>query len=592
MSASRNSLLFSYQLFFRAAPWAATLLIISTILSGLIPGMQAFLLTDIVSQVTAPGATGIPPAVIGLIAVSLGQMLNGFTKTMAFNYGKNKMNTLSTELILRKVPRISSGMFEAEEIYDQLYRAKTNVDAPFQQIDAFHQVGSIALSLVSFLVYVQSLNSWLCYIFVASIVLYSFQMYVQSKVEHRMYLEQVTEERELNYLAEVLSKKSYGKEVRIFQLVGYVYERWLELSVRLTKQYLKVKQKHHLQNLVMTTLGFAIVTVFFVVVALSVAQGKTSTAAFAGLVSFIGQLGYMISNVGRQSRDYNLTRLKVTSVQEFLSVQDAAVAPVSAEVAAAVEQRSDLAGHIVLKNVSFRYPGSEAFALQGIDLEIVPGETIGIVGENGSGKTTLANLLSGLYVPTDGALEMDGVPYAELAKETLNREIGVVHQKPIRYEMSFRDNVVLETGTSEESLAQVLVQFQMEDVLEKTPQGLDTPLGKAFGTVDLSGGEWQRLAIARCFVRNPSVFLLDEPTSALDPENESMVFTLFRKLSANKTTVIISHRLGSIKGVDKIVVLKRGRIVEVGTHQQLMAQEAGEYQRLYALQAQWYQEEE
>ncbi|MBL0387695.1 ABC transporter ATP-binding protein [Tumebacillus sp. ITR2] len=588
MNATSSPLLFSYRVIFRAAPLAGMALILCTILIGFMPGIQAFMLTSLMEQLSDPAPPtswgGVPLAFIGITVVSVVQMLCSLGNNLAFQYAKNRMNTRCTELILQKVPRLAAESFEIDGVHDQLYRAYSNREAPFEQIRAFHSVGSIFISLISFLVYVQSLNMWLSVVFALSIVLYSVQMFFQSKVEHRVYEEQTAQERELNHLAEIGTRKNFGKEVRLFGLAGYVFDTWLSLSERLTKQVLRVRTKHHLQNLFLTTAGFATVTIFFVIVALSVGSGQTSTAAFAGLVSFIGQLGYMISNVGKQTRDFNLTRLKVRNVIEFLQVQEDAVPE-------AQQQLFDVQGTLHVKNVSFRYPGSETWTLQDINLEINPGETIGIVGENGAGKTTLACLLAGLYKPIDGEILLDHVPLRELSAEFRTQQIGFVHQKPIRYELSFRENIELAATAERGALEDVVEAFHMHDLLQKMPEGFETLLGRSFGTLDLSGGEWQRMAIARCVVRNPAVYILDEPTSALDPENESMIFNLFHQLSAQKTTVIISHRLGSIKGVDKIVVLNRGRIVEVGRHEDLIAR-GGEYCRLYELQAQWYKEGE
>ncbi|KEO84425.1 ABC transporter ATP-binding protein [Tumebacillus flagellatus] len=587
MKTVRSPLFFSYGVFFRAAPLAATGLILCTILIGFMPGIQAWMLTSLMEQLTAEHPDswgGVPPAFIGITVVSVVQMLCSLGNNLAFQYTKNRMNTQATDVILRKVSRLAAVSFDVDEVHDRLHRAYSNREAPFDQIRSFHAIVSIFISLVSFLIYVQSLNSWLSVVFALGMVLYAVQMYFQSKVEHRVYEEQTAHERELNYLAEVATRKSYGKEVRVFGLAGYVLDRWQELSDRLTRQVLRVKQRHHLQNLLLTTAGFAVITVFFVLVALSVGAGKTSTAAFAGLVSFIGQLGYMISNVGQQTRDFNLTRLKVRNILEFLQAEEASVGELEAPTTGAQSS-------LQLRNVSFRYPGTDRLTLDGINLEIRPGETVGIVGENGAGKTTLACLLAGLFTPAEGEVLLNGLPMQELTPEARTKQIGVVHQKPIRYELSFRENLELAATVEPGVVERVVEEFQMQELLQKMPEGYETVLGRSFGNVDLSGGEWQRMAIARCVLQNPDVYILDEPTSALDPENESRIFHLFRQLSAQKTTVIISHRLGSIKGVDKIVVLQQGKIVEVGRHEELI-ERGGEYRRLFDLQAQWYKEGE
>lgn len=586
MKVPTNSLIFSYRLFFQAAPVAALLLIAAAIVTGVIPGLQAVFLTMLVDQLSGKAdgdmLWGMPSAFVGVSVVSIGQMLVFVTNQLAFTYAKNKLHTRCMELILKKVPQVSTQAFEQDEIYDRLYRAKTNVDVPFDQVRLFHAVASIVISFASFLFYVQSMSVGLAAIFALCIALYAIQMYLQSKIEHRMYVEHSVEERKASYLSEMMARNIYGKEMRVFGLAGYLFGQWRGMMDKLTTEYLRVIGKHHMRNVGMTTGGFTIVGVFFVFVAMKVSTGELSTGAFAGLVTFIGQLGFMISNVGNQSRDYNMTRLKVRHVIDFLQVEEEAK-PLAKTAFGAVS------GHIRLQGVSFRYPGASQDALQDINLEIRPGETIGIVGENGAGKTTLAHLLAGLFEPSSGEITLDGISYRQVDKADLTSQIGVVHQKPLRYELTFEENLLLQQQVDPDLLKETLAAFQMGEVLDKTPEGLKTLLGKQFGNIDLSGGEWQRLAIVRCFLRNPSVFILDEPTSALDPENESMVFKLFRQASASRTTVIVSHRLGSIRDVDKIIVVGQGRIVEAGTHEQLIAQQ-GEYARLYELQAQWYKE--
>lgn len=582
---SRSSLLFSLQLTFRTAPVAALVWTLTSMIMGLIPGLQAWTLTALVEQLSRPELAsmlyGIPTALLCLGAISIGQMLITLLFQLSIAHTRNRMGSRSMELLLQKATRIAPIDFERDDLYDRLHRAKANTYAPFDQMRLALDVGSVVVSLLSFLFYVQSLSVGLALVFAGCMLLYSIQMFVQSRVEFRMYQEHAADERKLNYLAQLMTDKSFGKEMRVFRMFSYLYNRWKTASSRLIERYLQVIRRNHLMNLFLTTFGFSIVLVFFAWVAVSVSHGDTSVAAFAGLVSFIGQLGDLISEVGYKSRDLNLTRLRVRNLQEFLQVTET-------ESTGGREALPIPDGAIRLQGVSFTYPGQQKPALQEIDLHIQPGETIGIVGENGAGKSTLAHLLSGLYRPTGGQMWWEDRPFHEVVA-TVPHAVGVVYQKPLRYEMSMEENLFLDREGSSEQLAAVIADMQLGDIVSQLPEGAQTHLGKAFGVVDLSGGQWQRLAIARGYLQDPALYVLDEPTAALDPEAEATVFRLFRRLSQDKTSVIISHRLGSLQDVDRIVVMQHGRIAEIGSHEELLAR-AGEYHRLYHLQAQWYQE--
>ncbi len=250
-------------------------------------------------------------------------------------------------------------------------------------------------------------------------------------------------------------------------------------------------------------------------------------------------------------------------------------------------------GGIRLENVSFSYPGREEPVINGVDLQIAEGDIIAIVGENGSGKTTLAKLILGIYSPGTGSIYSGKKPYAELSREALFGNKSAVFQNYYKYLFHLWDNISisdLRRKPEQERLDRVSLKAGV-DVLNKEvfPNGYQTLLSKRFGGVELSGGEWQRVAIARGLYREGSVIVLDEPTAAIDPIEEGNVYRKFVDISKGKTTIIITHRLGSTKIANKIVVMQKGRIVQMGDHKTLMKQE-GLYKIMYESQAAWYQD--
>ena len=285
--------------------------------------------------------------------------------------------------------------------------------------------------------------------------------------------------------------------------------------------------------------------------------------------------------------------LFLTYYHEFMGLEPRVVAP-----AQPAQVPRPMSEGVVFRGVDFHYPGTERTALSGIDLEVQPGEVAALVGANGSGKTTLVKLLCRLYDPSAGSITLDGAELSSYDVVDLRRQISVVFQDYLQYQFTALENIRIgdvelpadtpETRAAVETAAR---DAGADDVIVGLPKGYDTPLGKWFADgEELSVGEWQKVALARAFVRDAQILVLDEPTSALDPEAEWNVFEHIRELAAGRAVVLISHRFSTVRSADRIHIMDGGRIVESGTHKELLAL-GGRYARMYEVQARAYTSE-
>ncbi len=252
---------------------------------------------------------------------------------------------------------------------------------------------------------------------------------------------------------------------------------------------------------------------------------------------------------------------------------------------------SDIRQGIEMRHVSFKYTGHDEYALRDVNLKINPGEKIALVGPNGAGKTTLIKLLTRLYDPTEGQILLDGVDLRDYDLRELRQRIGVIFQDFVRYHLAASENVgfgQIEALDDRPRIVRAAEKSGAHPLITALPEGYETTLGRWFSKGrDLSGGEWQKIALARAFMRDCRVLVLDEPTAALDAENELKVFQQFRELAEDKIAVLISHRFSTVRMADHIYVIERGQITEQGTHGELLAQ-GGTYARLFTLQAESY----
>jgi ATP-binding cassette subfamily B protein len=384
--------------------------------------------------------------------------------------------------------------------------------------------------------------------------------------------------REYEFYEKAIIDREYYKETRLLGAYGFFITRLLDSLRKLSKAEWEANRKTNLIELGMRVFTVAgnIGIMYMLVNALL--SGEISVGAFAAVFNSIGMfflvmeemiaqhIGNLASNLGKA---YNFIRFMELPERE------------------GVDGTPDFSEGIVLENVSFTYPNAEHKSVDGVTIRINPGETVAIVGENGAGKTTLVRLIMGLYKPAEGIVRLNGLDTSKFSCRSLFSSISGVFQKYQRYQMTLEENVKISDWDNAAEIKVVAEQAGVEVDSESFPDGYSTMLSREFDGVDLSGGQWQRIAIARGLYRVHDTVVLDEPTAAIDPLEESRIYKKFTEISKGKTAIIVTHRLGSAKIADRIIVMNKGRIAAVGTHDELM-QKCELYNKMFSMQSEWY----
>ena len=476
--------------------------------------------------------------------------------------------------------------FESASFFDRLQRASAAArDRPWATVRALIGLASNVLGFAALGSVLAGLEPVLLpFVVVATIPGLAVATRL-TRARHRLHLRLAQDARREDYLVAVLTGRDEAKEVRSFNLAPGLRRLHDQLArTRMTAQ-LDLARKSARERLLATALGSVTTGVGLAVLVWFVVEGRM-TAADAAAAGYAmqriqGWLGGAVRNV--------------TSLYDgaFFLDDYAAFLALGAEVER-TRPRVRVAGpftELRAEGLGFTYPGSAQPALSGIDLTIRRGEVVALVGENGSGKTTLAKLLAGLYSPVEGEVRWDGVDVTTLDPASVREHVAVIFQDFARYRLTARENIGLGRDDrlgDAEAIRAAAVSAGADGFLSRLPDAYETLLSKDLaGGRDLSVGQWQRVALARAFFRDAPFLVLDEPTSALDPKSEHALFRHLRSLAVGRTALVISHRFSSVRDADRILVLDKGRLVEQGTHDELVAS-AGRYASLFRLQASAY----
>ena len=564
------------------------------IVSSMMPAVSVYLGAMLVNRIADARVHAITfrhmaPILLGLwFATALQRAIGAY-----MGYGRNlfvrRVELEAERRLLEKASKLDVGHFDNSDWHDRLARAKRDVS--WRPGDLTWSVLGLSGNVVT-IVLMASLLASLHYVLVVLALAASIlSLLIERRVTAKMYeyfYKETPEERERQYIGDLLVQPRTTKEIRAYVLADYLLERHRRIS-----EYLFTKREEMYRSGTRTSLFTGIVSgttlaLAYVFVAFKGAAGEINPG---GVVLVIGAFSGVAGTLGQISSTFVAVDQHTTFLDDYFSFL--AIDPLVPVPPAPRRLPARIDEGIEFRDVSFTYPGGTAPAVAGLTLQIRSGELIALVGENGAGKSTLVKLLLRFYDADEGAVRVGGVDLRDVDPETLRNRVGVLFQDYATYELSVRENVLMGRpghvdGADDERVMEALRNSRSEWLVKKMPNGLDAKVGHLFeGGHDLSGGEWQRLALARIMYRDADIWILDEPTSSLDPEAEAAIFGELKENLRGRIGIVISHRFSTVRIADRIAVIADGKVTELGTHDELLAAD-GRYAQLFELQAAGY----
>ena len=591
-------LFYSIRLVRETRRWILPVMTLLSVLNGVLPVVSAYVAAEVINRLAAayavPGSVGLAP-ILWLLGL---QFLLLFLRSVLSAVDR-MVTRLGTELvihhirlqIMRKSQEIDLASFDMPEFYSRLENANREAGMrPLQILDAAFGMFSALLSLIGFIAVLWGISPWAPFlIFVLSVPSAVVNLIFRRR-GFRYMRRHSRERRQLSYYSDLMTDKDRVKEIRIFHLADTLTGKYRAVFSLYFTGLRRLYRSEGVWSVLSGMLTVGVNAALMAVVAVGVYRGHWAIGDYS---LYTGALNSVISNVAliisATSSIYEGT-LFIDNLISFMEETPTVVPRLSPP-----RHPQRHIGHTIeLRDVSFRYPGSEHYVLRHINVSFSAGETVMLVGLNGAGKTTLIKLLTRLYDPTEGVVLLDGEDLRHYELQELYRLFGIIFQDFGKYAVTAGENIAfgdIEREPTPEAVTAAARQGNADAFIRALPQGYETPLTRYFeeSGAELSIGQWQKLSVARAFYSDADILILDEPTASLDPLAEQEIYRQFERLREGRTTILVSHRLSGAAIASRILVLENGTVAECGTHRELMARQ-GRYRELFTAQAEHYRE--
>jgi len=604
ISGFTKRLFYIISLVWESAPFVLIAMIALCVFDGVLPVVGAYIskdLLNLVAELIGAASTGsvthdifvtMRPLIFLFVAyfiyLFLKKMLGRLNGMVTGIAGELVVNHIKLKIV-GKAKGTDLASFDRPEFYEKLENANREAGMrPIHILSATFSVISAAISVTSFIVVLATLSPWAPVIIIGAAVPGAFVNYIYRHRNFRYMRMHSRERREMNYYSSLMVNKDMVKEIKILGLGDTFISKYRRSFARYYAGLKRLILKEGVTQLIVGLLSTLANCAIFLYVAYNVIyrNGEIGDySLYTGALTSIS--GYVTTLLTATAAIYEGT-LFINNMMEFMKEEPTVVPTLP-------EPRRPRRGekHVIeFRDVSFAYPGTDKLVLKNVNLTLRDNDSVVLVGLNGAGKTTLIKLLTRLYDPTDGVILLDGYDIREYDTEALYDMYGIIFQDFGKYAESVRENIEFGDISGEHGTDDVVtaaIHGNADGFISELPSGYDTPLTRMFeeSGIELSGGQWQKLSVARAFYKDSDILILDEPTAALDAIAEREVFDRFSELSRDRLTVFVSHRLSSAVGASKIVVIDGGEIAEIGTHEELMAL-GGKYHRLFSTQAERY----